>query len=130
MEKPELKFAIDAAAGIFGYGIVREAVGGEALAAAHDVHKRAPLAIVCGKLGPQEQVVLLNAYAVKAAAIEHRAEVRMARQRKIFEGSVPSTKGVSVGGDDIDTILVSNTDINVTTRKNLRPRRGGKENYG
>ncbi len=123
MKKPELKFAIDAAAGVFCDGIVGEAVGGEALAAAHDVNEGPPLAVVHGKARADKEVVLLDALAIEAAAIENDADMRVMGKRKIFKGGIPSAKGVTVGGNDIDPILVGDTDVNVSTGKDLRLRR-------
>jgi len=123
MQKPELKFAIDAAASVLGDGIVRETIGGEALAAAHDVNKWAPFSVVHGEAWSEKKIVLLDPLAIKAAAIEHDADVRVMLKREVFKRGVPSAKGVTVGGDDIDGIAVGYADVDVSTGKDLRLRR-------
>lgn len=46
MQKPELELAIDTAARIFCNWIMGKSIGGEPLAASHDVHERPPLPII------------------------------------------------------------------------------------
>jgi len=119
MKKEELEFAIGAAASIFGDGVMGYVVRGHALRAAHDVDEQAPLSIVNREPGAEEKVVLLNALAIKTAAIEHGAEIGAAGEGEILEGGIPSAEGVTVGRDDVDGIAVGCTNVNISTREQL-----------
>lgn len=123
MKNPELKFSIHAAAGVFRDRIVRETIGSESLAPAHNVNKWPPFSVIHAEAWSEEQVIFLDSLPIETAAIEHDADVRVMLKRKVFEGRVPSAKSVAVGGDDIDAILVGNADIDIATGKDLRLRR-------
>src|ERR1700733_13667445 len=120
MKKEELKFAIHAAAGILRDRVVSHAIRCHALGSAHDVDEGTPLAVVEGKSWAQEQVVLLNSPAIKTAAIQDHANVGMAGEGEVFEGRIPSAKRVAVIRDDVDGIAVSDSNIHVSARKQLR----------
>jgi hypothetical protein len=75
LKKEELKFAIHSAAKVFDNRMKRLAPRPGDLVAAHGMCKRAPLSVVLRNPWSENQVVLIDACPVKAAAIEYDSEV-------------------------------------------------------
>ena len=127
VHKEKLELAIHAAADVFGDRVVTYVVRQHPLGSAHHLYEWPPLSIILREPGPDKNVVLLDADPVEAASIQHYPKVGMPGEGKVFNGGVPSAKGIAVGSDHIDEIAVGNSDIYISTREQLRSRWGREQ---
>jgi hypothetical protein len=111
----EGKLIVRAAANVDRDRVVDEAVGVHVPNASHGVHEGAPFSKADGKAWAGEEVVLLNAAAIEAAAIDHQSEARKAGKGERLKRGVPSAITLLV--DDIGELGVGNPSVDVSTGK-------------
>lgn len=127
VHKEELELTIHAAADVFRDGVMAYVVRQHPLGSDHHLYEWPPLSIIHGEPGTYKKVVLLDADPVEATSIQHHANVRVPGEGKVFNGGIPSAKGIAVGRDHIDEIAVGSSDVHIPTREQLRSRCGREQ---
>lgn len=127
VHEEELELAIDSAADVFSERVMTYVVRQHALGSAHHLYEWPPLSIIHGEPWSDKKVVLLDADPIEAASIQHHPNVGVPGEGEVFNGGVPSAKGIAVGSDHVDEIAVGSSDIHIPTGEQLRSRGGGEQ---
>src|SRR5271165_6678348 len=119
-----MELAIDPTADVFRNWIVGYAVRGISLYPSHDLQERTPLSVGVRNPGTEKHVVLLNPFAVKAAAIEHHPQKGESGERQRLGRRIPAPKRIAV--HHVDGIRLGDSYIKVSTRNKLGSRQDRK----
>jgi hypothetical protein len=121
-ETVERQLIVGAAAKIDSQRIIDVAAGIDVLDSGHGVGERPPLSVIGVEAGTDKSVVLRDAessdaFAIKAAAVEHEAEVLNARKRKHFDRAVESFVALRIA--DVIELAIGNAGVDVSIGKQL-----------